>query len=98
MIICRRYKHVACFPLWLWHLIFSRLVSNQYVARLRRTRSILVVYDELDIVMIFRQAPAKHGYTDFGFTDPALALEQIKLSSKDYARDIRGADAADYRL
>ena len=50
-----------------------------------RTQSILVVDDELDIVVIFRQALARHGYAVFGFTDPALALEHFKLNSRDYA-------------
>jgi DNA-binding NtrC family response regulator len=47
-------------------------------------RSILVVDDELDIVIIFRQALSKQGYSVFGFTDPTLALEHFKLNSKDY--------------
>jgi DNA-binding NtrC family response regulator len=50
-----------------------------------RTQSILVVDDELDIVVIFRQALIKHGYTVYGFTDPALALEHFKTNTKDYA-------------
>lgn len=50
-----------------------------------RTQSILVVDDELDIVVIFRQALARHGYAVFGFTDAALALEHFKLNSRDYA-------------
>ena len=50
-----------------------------------RTQSILVVDDELDIVVIFRQALARHGYAVFGFTDPALTLEHFKLNSRDYA-------------
>jgi len=52
---------------------------------LPRTQSILVVDDELDIVVIFRQALARHGYAVFGFTDAALALEHFKLNSRDYA-------------
>src|SRR4029079_12253792 len=47
-------------------------------------QSILVVDDELDIVIIFRQALSKQGYSVFGFTDPALALEHFKLNAKDY--------------
>jgi DNA-binding response OmpR family regulator len=46
---------------------------------------ILVVDDELDIVAIFRQALSKHGYTVYGFTDPALALEHFKMNSHEYA-------------
>lgn len=60
-------------------------MSNRGVASTPRTQSILVVDDELDIVVIFRQALAKHGYTVFGFTDPALALEHFKMNSNDYA-------------
>ena len=50
-----------------------------------RAQSNLVVDDELDIVVIFRQALSKHSYTVFGFTDPALTLEHFKLNSKGYA-------------
>ncbi|HKZ62177.1 MAG TPA: response regulator [Nitrososphaera sp.] len=50
-----------------------------------RAQSILVVDDELDIVVTFRQAFSKHGYTVFGFSDPVLALEHFKLNSKGYA-------------
>lgn len=46
--------------------------------------SILVVDDELDIVLIFKQALSRQGYTVFGFTDPLLALEHFKLNSSDY--------------
>ena len=46
--------------------------------------SILVVDDELDIVLIFKQALNRQGYTVFGFTDPLLALEHFKLNSSDY--------------
>lgn len=58
---------------------------DQGVTKLPRTQSILVVDDELDIVVIFRQALARHGYAVFGFTDLALALEHFKLNSRDYA-------------
>ncbi|MFL6484136.1 MAG: response regulator [Nitrososphaera sp.] len=47
-------------------------------------RSILVVDDELDIVLIFKQALSRQGYTVFGFTDPLLALEHFKVNSADY--------------
>ena len=46
--------------------------------------SILVVDDELDIVLIFKQALSRRGYTVFGFTDPLLALEHFKVNSADY--------------
>jgi DNA-binding NtrC family response regulator len=46
--------------------------------------SILVVDDELDIVLIFKQALGRRGYTVFGFTDPLLALEHFKVNSADY--------------
>ncbi|MDQ3808104.1 MAG: response regulator [Thermoproteota archaeon] len=48
------------------------------------THSILVVDDELDIVLIFKQALSRQGYTVFGFTDPLLALEHFKANSTDY--------------
>lgn len=35
--------------------------------------------------MIFRHALSKYGYTVFGFTDPALALEHFKTNARDYA-------------
>jgi DNA-binding NtrC family response regulator len=46
--------------------------------------SILVVDDELDIVLIFKQALSRQGYTVFGFTDPLLALEHFKVNSAAY--------------
>lgn len=39
----------------------------------------------MDIVIIFRQALSKQGYTVFGFTDPSLALEHFKMNARDYA-------------
>lgn len=48
------------------------------------TQSILVVDDELDIVVIFKQALSRQGYTVFGFTDPLLALEHFKVNAEDY--------------
>jgi DNA-binding NtrC family response regulator len=51
---------------------------------LSSAHSILVVDDELDIVLIFKQALSRQGYTVFGFTDPLLALEHFKLNSSDY--------------
>lgn len=53
--------------------------------KLSKTQSILIVDDEMDIVVIFRQALSKYGYTVFGFTDPALALEHFKSNAKNYA-------------
>ena len=50
-----------------------------------KMQSILIVDDEMDIVVIFRQALSKYGYTVFGFTDPALALEHFKSNAKNYA-------------
>ena len=43
-----------------------------------------MVDDELDIVLIFKQALSRHGYTVFGFTDPLLALEHFKINFADY--------------
>lgn len=51
---------------------------------LSSAHSILVVDDELDIVLIFKQALSRQGYTVFGFTDPLLALEHFKVNSTDY--------------
>jgi len=51
---------------------------------LSSAHSILVVDDELDIVLIFKQALNRQGYTVLGFTDPLLALEHFKLNSSDY--------------
>ncbi|HJS69068.1 MAG TPA: response regulator [Nitrososphaera sp.] len=48
-------------------------------------QSILIVDDEMDIVVIFRQALSKYGYTVFGFTDPTLALEHFRSNAKNYA-------------
>jgi CheY-like chemotaxis protein len=50
---------------------------------LPQAQSILVVDDELDIVAIFRQALSRRGYTVYGFTDPALALEHFRSNAKD---------------
>jgi DNA-binding response OmpR family regulator len=36
-------------------------------------------------VVIFRQALTKHGYTVYGFTDPALALEHFRTNASNYA-------------
>ena len=55
--------------------------------------SILVVDDELDIVLIFKQTLSRQGYTVFGFTDPLLALEHFKVNSTDY-----GLVIADVRM
>lgn len=45
----------------------------------------MVVDDELDIVVIFRQVLTRHGYTVYGFTDPILALEHFRTNADDYA-------------
>jgi DNA-binding NtrC family response regulator len=57
------------------------------------TQSILVVDDELDIVVIFKQVLSAQGYTVFGFTDPLLALEHFKTNSECY-----GLVIADVRM
>lgn len=57
------------------------------------TQSILVVDDELDIVVIFKQVLSRQGYTVFGFTDPLLALEHFKANSEGY-----GLVIADVRM
>lgn len=64
-------------------------------------RSILVVDDELDIVVIFRQALSKQGYNVFGFTDPILALEHFKMNAKDYRlviTDVRMPNMSGFEL
>jgi two-component system cell cycle sensor histidine kinase/response regulator CckA len=73
--------------MWLWRSSSFCPVhpSQGQGAKLPQPQSILVVDDELDIVAIFRQALRKHGYTVFGFTDPALALEHFKSNAKYYA-------------
>jgi DNA-binding NtrC family response regulator len=53
----------------------------------------MVVDDELDIVVIFKQVLSRQGYTVFGFTDPLLALEHFKINSEDY-----GLVIADVRM
>jgi DNA-binding NtrC family response regulator len=47
------------------------------------SRFILVVDDEFDIVVIFKQALSRQGYTVFGFTDPLMALEHFKVNFAD---------------
>ena len=47
--------------------------------------SILIVDDELDIVVLCKQALGRQGYTVFGFTDPVLALEHFKINSAGYS-------------
>jgi DNA-binding NtrC family response regulator len=61
------------------------IASKQGECRLLPSaHSILVVDDELDIVLIFKQALSRQGYTVFGFTDPLLALEHFKVNSATY--------------
>jgi DNA-binding response OmpR family regulator len=47
-------------------------------------KSILVVDDEFDIVNIIKHFLQKQGFTTYAFTDPLLALEHLKMNSKDY--------------
>ena len=64
-------------------------------------KSILVVDDELDIVVIFRQALSKQGYSVFGFTDPVLALEHFKMNAKAYGlaiTDVRMPNMSGFEL
>ena len=46
---------------------------------------ILIVDDEFDIVTIVRQSLEKRGFIVFGFTDPSLALEHLRINSKQYS-------------
>lgn len=65
-------------------MVQLRVSRQGDAAELLRPRSILVVDDEMDIVVIFRQALSRYGYTVFGFTDPALALEHFRTNARDY--------------
>jgi DNA-binding response OmpR family regulator len=47
-------------------------------------KSILVVDDEFDIVNIIKHFLQKQGFTTYAFTDPLLALEHLKINSKNY--------------
>ena len=47
-------------------------------------KSILVVDDEFDIVNIIKHFLQKQGFTTYAFTDPSLALEHLKINSKNY--------------
>ena len=65
------------------------------------TQSILVVDDELDIVVIFKQVLSRQGYTVFGFTDPLLALEHFKVNSEGYSlviADVRMPQMSGFEL
>jgi DNA-binding response OmpR family regulator len=65
------------------------------------TQSILVVDDELDIVVIFKQVLGRQGYTVFGFTDPLLALEHFKVNSEGYSlviADVRMPQMSGFEL
>src|SRR5215218_1537904 len=71
------------------------------VSQQQRQRYILVVDDELDIVVIFRQALSRQGYEVFGFTDPLLALEHFRLNAKEYAlviSDMRMPQMSDFEF
>lgn len=49
-----------------------------------RPKSILLVDDEHDIVIILKRALEKAGFSVFGFTDPLLALEHFKINASLY--------------
>ena len=44
----------------------------------------MVVDDEFDIVNIIKHFLQKQGFTTYAFTDPSLALEHLKINSKNY--------------
>jgi CheY-like chemotaxis protein len=51
---------------------------------MQNRKSILVVDDEQDIVMIIKMALQRSGWAVNDFTDPILALEHFERHSKDY--------------
>jgi CheY-like chemotaxis protein len=48
------------------------------------SKSILVLDDDLDIIVIIKSVLQKGGFVVFGFTDPYLALEHFKINANDY--------------
>jgi CheY-like chemotaxis protein len=48
------------------------------------SKSILVLDDDLDIIVIIKSVLQKQGFVVFGFTDPYLALEHFKINANDY--------------
>jgi CheY-like chemotaxis protein len=51
---------------------------------MQNRKSILVVDDEQDIIMIIKMALQRSGWAVNDFTDPILALEHFERHSKDY--------------
>ena len=47
-------------------------------------KSILVLDDDLDIIVIIKSVLQKQGFVVFGFTDPYLALEHFKINANGY--------------
>jgi CheY-like chemotaxis protein len=48
------------------------------------SKSILVLDDDLDIIVIIKSVLQKQRFVVFGFTDPYLALEHFKINANDY--------------
>jgi len=48
------------------------------------SKSILVLDDDLDIIVIIKSVLQKQGFVVFGFTDPYLALEHFKINANGY--------------
>lgn len=51
---------------------------------MQNRKSILIVNDEQDIIMIIKMALQRSGWAVKEFTDPILALEHFERHSKDY--------------
>ena len=49
------------------------------------TKSIIVVDDEHDLVDLFSDALSSNGYDVSAFTDPIVALENIKMNPEKYS-------------
>lgn len=49
------------------------------------SHSVIVVDDEMELASLFKEYLVKIGYEVISFTDPALALDYFKKSSKDFS-------------
>ena len=60
------------------------LTKNRSNTKVHRSKSILVLDDEWDIVNLVKDSLHLNGFNVCTFTDPMAALEQFKANSKDY--------------